>query len=54
MSLYLVPQLVNGVPAAANDYRAMLNAFSAAIHGVVPSDIVAPAAWRRSGTSHLT
>lgn len=37
---YLAPQFVRGAPAAPAAYRAMVNAFAAAVHGVDPGNLV--------------
>jgi hypothetical protein len=40
LSLYLVPQLVNGKPVAPGVYRGMLNAFADAVHAVHRDNVV--------------
>lgn len=40
ISLYLIPQLLHGIPAAANDYRLMLNAFADSVHSVRTDNVV--------------
>jgi len=40
LSLYLVPQLVHKRPVSPGVYRALLNAFAAAVHGVDPTNVV--------------
>jgi hypothetical protein len=39
ISLYLTPQLEDGKPVAALDYRALLNAFARAVHGVHSNNV---------------
>lgn len=40
LSLFLVPQLVHKRPVSPGVYRALLNAFAAAVHGVDPANVV--------------